>query len=275
MPDDRFLHKALGHSRKVNGLTSDEFRVWVQYQLSADDFGVMLFSSRPLRADNDYLDGKPTKTVQRWLERVRDIGLLLTFEHQEQLYCCQWDWQDWQGVEYPRSTVHPKPPVDILAQCDDATRLLFSVHPGGVRAPSLKSRKELAEDSPNARQPFGHLAGARAQTANTKAEAEALKVKEGGLGETVDPVVRVRQFIDQYRALHQEHVGVAYMGNPQTDYREACALVEVFDDLMLEKLTVYWLNDQDKFAKDGTRTVAKMRSRVSKYAEELKAKRLA
>lgn len=86
---------------------------------------------------------------------------------------------------------------------------------------------------------------------------------------------RVGRFIDRYQALHQEHVGVAYIGNPQTDYREACVLVATFDDLMLEKLTVYWLNDQDKFAKDGTRTVAKMRSRVSKYAEELKAWKLA
>lgn len=183
MPDDRFIHRASGHSRKVNKLTSDEFRVWIQFQLSADDFGVMLFSSRPLRADNDYLDGKGTKTVQRWLERVRDVGLLLTFEHQDQTYCCQWDWQDWQGIEYPRPTIYPKPPADVLAQCDAATQLLFSVHPGGKRAPSLKALKDVSEDSPKDSQTFDHLAGAHARTAQAKATATA-QASEGGVGET-------------------------------------------------------------------------------------------
>lgn len=101
------------------------------------------------------------------------------------------------------------------------------------------------------------------------------KLREEGVGETNDAGLRVRWFLDRYRDFHQEYVGVAYMGNSQTDYREACALVEAFDDATLEKLTVYWLNDRDTFATDGTRTLAKFRSRASKYAEELKAKRLA
>lgn len=171
MPDDRFLHKSAGHSRKVNALNSDEFRTWVQYKLSADDFGVMLFSPRPLRADNDFLDEKPAKTVMRWLERVRDIGLLVTFEHQDQTYCCQWDWQRWQKVEYPRPTVHPKPDPDTLAKCDDATRLLFSIHPGGQRAPSLKPRKGERELSPKDPESVSDLAGAHAQMAQAKATA--------------------------------------------------------------------------------------------------------
>lgn len=138
MPDDRFLHRVCGHSRKVNALTSEEFRVWVQYELSADDFGVMLFSSRPLRADNDYLDTKSPKVVQRWLERVRDLGLIRTFEHQDQLYCYQHDWQDYQKIEYPRTAILPRPPDEALADCTPLTRYLFQFYPGGVRVPSAK-----------------------------------------------------------------------------------------------------------------------------------------
>lgn len=89
------------------------------------------------------------------------------------------------------------------------------------------------------------------------------------------PVDRVRAFIDRYRSLHEQYIGVAYLGNPHADYQEACTLAATFDDALLEKLTVYWLNDRDKFATEGTRTIAKMRSRASKYVEELRAKRLA
>jgi len=93
-------------------------------------------------------------------------------------------------------------------------------------------------------------------------------------GQNVD-LERVRWFMDTYRALHEKYRHVAYLGNPVTDYREACALVAVFDNALLEKLMVYWLNDNDDFATNGTRTIAKFRSRASGYAEELKAKRLA
>lgn len=93
--------------------------------------------------------------------------------------------------------------------------------------------------------------------------------------EKSDDTPRVQRFIDRYRELHGEYCGVAYLGNPVTDYREACALVQAFEDDLLEKLTVYWLNDRDSFALDGTRTIAKFRSRASRYAEELKAQKLA
>jgi 5-methylcytosine-specific restriction endonuclease McrA len=90
-----------------------------------------------------------------------------------------------------------------------------------------------------------------------------------------DPRAQVTWLQERYADLHSEIVGVGYIGNAVADYREWCGLLPTFGAELLEKLMVYWLNDQDKFAKDGTRTVAKLRSRASKYAEELKAKKLA
>jgi uncharacterized protein YdaU (DUF1376 family) len=87
--------------------------------------------------------------------------------------------------------------------------------------------------------------------------------------------MRAGQFIEAYRELHQRYRGVAYLGNPVQDYQQAQYLVAAFDDAMLEKLAVYWLNDTDDFATNGTRSLAKLRSRASKYAEELKALKLA
>ncbi len=86
---------------------------------------------------------------------------------------------------------------------------------------------------------------------------------------------RAGNFIEAYRELHQRYRGVAYLGNPVQDYQQAQYLVGAFDDAMLEKLAVYWLNDTDDFASNGTRSLAKLRSRASKYAEELKALKLA
>lgn len=98
---------------------------------------------------------------------------------------------------------------------------------------------------------------------------------EGGAGETKPDAVRVARFVDRYRDLHEEYIGVAYLGNPQKDYWAACELVTAFDDALLEKIAVYGLNDQDAFMANGTRTITKLKSRASEYAATLKAKRLA
>lgn len=85
----------------------------------------------------------------------------------------------------------------------------------------------------------------------------------------------VQQMTDRYAELHLEIVGVGYIGNMGADYQEWIRLLSVFEPEMLKKLMVYWFHTKDKFTEDGTRTVAKFRSRASKYAEELKAKKLA
>lgn len=130
MPDDRFFHKKLGHSEKVCSLTDFEFRVWSQYELSADDYGVMRFAAAPLQADNDALDKRPAKQVQRAFEVVVEVGLLFLFEHQGRPYVYQFDWQDWQKIRHPRAAIHPCPPTIALARCTPDTVDLFRSHPG-------------------------------------------------------------------------------------------------------------------------------------------------
>jgi hypothetical protein len=132
LPDDRFLHRRAGHSEKVNLLTDLEFRVWTQYLLSADDFGVMRFSAITVQSDNDHLENRPMRVIQRCLDALVKAGLLRTFEHQRRAYLYQADWQDWQKVSYPRSTTQPKPPDADLANCSQTTQLLFMMHPGGA-----------------------------------------------------------------------------------------------------------------------------------------------
>lgn len=129
MPADRMLHPRLGHSKKVNLLTDQEFRVWVHYLLAADDFGVMRCEAVALQAGSDHLANRPRKAVQRSLERLVGVGLIRTFEHQGRVYVYQPDWQDWQHIGYPRATINPCPPLD---ECSDKTRALFVRHSANI-----------------------------------------------------------------------------------------------------------------------------------------------
>lgn len=145
MPDDRFLHRRAGHSEKVNLLTDLEYRVWTQFILSADDFGVMRGGHRQIQADNDHLANRPAKVIQRCLDALtKDGGLLRTFTHQGKPYVYQHDWQRWQKVSYPRTTNLPAPPADALERCDDLTQKLFALHPGGAG----RTRKEHSQNIP-------------------------------------------------------------------------------------------------------------------------------
>jgi hypothetical protein len=128
MPANRFIHPRLGHSQKVTLLTDLEFRIWVQYMLSADDFGVMRFSAVSVQCDNDALHARPTRSIQRGLERIVDVGLLVDFEHQARKYVCQLDWHHWQKFNLPSATIHPAPPTAILDRCEEATAALFYDH---------------------------------------------------------------------------------------------------------------------------------------------------
>jgi hypothetical protein len=155
MPADRLFHARLGHSEKVSRLSDSEFRVWTQYQLSADDFGVMRAEAVQLQADNDALAKKPASQVQRAFDAVIDSKLLGVFKHQGRRYVYQRDWQTFQKVEYPRMTQNPKPPADAVGFCDAPTQELFGRWPGGKK----KGPGDKPESSPKILQTFSESVG--------------------------------------------------------------------------------------------------------------------
>jgi hypothetical protein len=126
MPADRFFHPRAGHSRKVTSLNDLEFRVWWTYQMAADDYGVMRRSVVVLQAANDALASRPKRYVDAALDKVVTVGLLVPFEHQDEWFVCQLDWQDFQKVRWPRESHNPEPPALILQKCSDSTRALFA-----------------------------------------------------------------------------------------------------------------------------------------------------
>ena len=201
MPADRLLHPRAGRSHKVTILTDLEYRVWTQYLLSADDFGVMHATSHALQNDNLHLANRPAKMIRRCLEALIKAELVLAFEHQGQPYVFQHDWQKWQKVEYPRTTINPCPPADALALCDDVTRELFEKHPGGQRKgvrpkdvpnDSARASRIQPEDIPPTR------ASAPAERLTANGERLMANGSEGELRETPPMDVWLREFQAQY-----------------------------------------------------------------------------
>lgn len=125
MPVDRFFHPRAGHSKKVTGLSDQDFRAWWTYVLAADDYGVMRRSAVTLQAANDSLEKRSIKSVDRSFDRIVEVGLVVAFEHQGEAFVCQLDWQDFQKVRYPRESHLPIPPDDVLAKCSASTQELF------------------------------------------------------------------------------------------------------------------------------------------------------
>ena len=275
MPDDRFFHKCLGHSEKVNSLTDFEELVWRAYVLAADDFGVMRFSAITLRAENDRLARKPQKTVQRALEAVRNVGLIRTYEHQGRIYCFQHNWQDYQKVTYPKRTVHPMLSSEALMSCTDNTRWLFTVFPGGEKLEkwkcpeSFRRHSGISPESLRTPESLTRVPALAMAKTNGYDSSEPFDSFEPELPPS-HPDRRAGEFVQRYKALHvQLRRGAHYLGNPGKDFEEARQLVAVFDDARLDKLAFVWLNTDLEFAEKGTRTIGKFRSQASWCEEQL------
>lgn len=217
MPVDRFLHPRAGHSVKVSNLNDLDYRVWTQYLLSADDFGVMRALPLAFQNDNDRLAAARTKDVQRSIDALVSCGLVRTFEHQGKPFLYQPDWQKWQKVEYPRATNHPKPTPDALGTCDAATVELFGKHPGGLR----RTRpKDVPNDSGHIRNAHSEDTPTTRETATATANGQRLMANgsEGGLGETNPPFDR------WFRALFEAYPPQARGAGPLPEH----AFLEVF-----------------------------------------------
>lgn len=188
-------------------LTDLQHRVWTQYLLSADDFGIMHATAVKLQADNLSLSRRPVKVIARCLEALIVCGLLRVFEHQGERYVYSYNWQQWQKIEYPRQTDTPPLPLDALEQCDDSTRALMMKHPGGQR----KDRRRPDDDQSylgRASQrdsegipPTRAGAPAKRLTANANGVRLTAHGSEGGPGETAPPMdVWARELVGRYPA---------------------------------------------------------------------------
>lgn len=247
MPADRFIHPRLGHSDKVNLLTDLEFRVWVQYLLSADDFGVMRRSAVTLQADNDHLANRPKKVIERCLATIVERGLLVPFEHQGRSYVCQRDWHDWQHIGYPRTTIQPIPPADVLGKCSPKTQGLFSRHPLAFHNDLPKVSQIVAESSPRVSEAvseFSPPSRAR-EMANGKRLMANGSEKKGGDEIAQRAGALLERYADWY-ALHRNGARLRLLRNA-LEFQEACSLCGLWDDARLEKLARIVLTTDDPY----------------------------
>lgn len=223
MPADRLFHQKAGHSHKVSLLTDLEYRVWTQYLLSADDFGVMRATAVKLQADNDHLAHRPVKMILRCLEAIVKCGLVRAFDHQGAKFVYQHDWQDFQKVTWPAKTINPPIPDNLLADCSEATRLLFSVHPGAKKVPAKNSgstSEVLSENSAITPEELSSTrAGAPAKRLTATGSGLTAGSLEGSLRETPPPMdVWWQTFVATY---------------PEARRRNSLRINQVFVDTLL------------------------------------------
>lgn len=258
MPQDRLLHPRQGHSAKVAGLTDLEFRVWIQYLLSADDFGVMRGGYVTFQSDNDALHGRPPKVIQRAIDHLVSVGLIAVFAHQGRDYLYQPTWQAFQKVEYPRATIEPIPPFSALSLCEEDTRALFLKHPGGTRKrpkdmPSVS--REHPEGVPNDLEQSATTRARPRETAkanaNANASSEGVPGKPSRLSDVPSPALakRAADFLETYDGLYEKHrQGARHLRRqPALDWDRACDLCRKWDDARLVKMAEILLTTDDEW----------------------------
>jgi len=269
MPDDRLFHPRLLQSDKVDRLTDFERGVWLVSRLICDDFGVLRANANTLQGAARFLESKSAKVVQRALVAIDRVGLLTSFDHEGRAYLFQLDWQDFQKVNYPRSTLHPRPPAEMLALCSPSTQELFAKHPGGWGRKKTDTLNNGSENVPK-------TVPERSENVSPKPLAvsrEPLAVSREPDAHT--PTDAVQRVIDKHEELHRQYWGIGYIGNPHKDYDAARQFVKAIPDVALQDaVLIYGLNDSSDFMASGNRTVSKIASRALEYVSVLKAKKL-
>lgn len=128
MPTHRCIEKSAGTGERVSALSHFGFRVWLQYQLSADDYGVCPAEAMKLQGENLALQQEPTRKVQAQIERLIDLQLCGVFQDGSRRYLYQSDWQDYQRIKHPSRSSLPPIPAELLEKCSEKTRELFLQH---------------------------------------------------------------------------------------------------------------------------------------------------
>lgn len=184
MADYRLIYRNAGTGERVSSLSHLGFRVWVQYQLSADDFGVCPAVASKLQGENTALEQESPKRVQAEIENLIAVGLCGVFVDGRRRYLYQPDWQDWQRLRY--AAVSPLPTI-----------------PDGVSPePSGKTRELLRQKSRKVPETFPPRASACDAPANADAAAA---LSEGVPGE---PLSRPIRFVPpaEWDRQHRSHV---------------------------------------------------------------------
>ena len=128
MPTYRLIEKSAGTGERITQLSHLGFRVWMQYQLSADDFGVCPAEAVKLQGESLALQREPVKRVQEQIDRLVTVGLCGVFMDGSRRYIFQFDWQDYQKIRHPSKTSLPPIPDELLLQCSGNTQQLFREH---------------------------------------------------------------------------------------------------------------------------------------------------
>jgi hypothetical protein len=188
MANYRLIHRVAGTGERSGSLNHLQFRVWVQYKLSADDYGVCPAEATKIQGDNPALQREPAKRIQQAIEALIAAPLVGFFLDGKRRYLYQPDWQDWQRIKWPTETVLPPIPFSELEKCSASTQAL------------------LIQGRPSFYAGFSLRVCARDAHANAPADAPA--VLEGGPGEIAP--VRGGSLITSpmaYHRIHGQHVG--------------------------------------------------------------------
>lgn len=147
----RLIHREASTGERSSSLSHLGFRVWVQYQLSADDYGICPAEAAKLQGDNPVLLDESTRRVQAEIENLIGVRLVGAFLDGKRRYLYQPDWQDWQRIEHPTQTPLPCIPGELFGELSPKTQKLFAEkHPKRSQIFALHARARDAHANANA-----------------------------------------------------------------------------------------------------------------------------